>query len=166
MQKVSRLIAIEKIIENHEISSQDELIRKLRKEGIICTQATLSRNLRQLGVLRVPNGKGGYRYSLSGITGQAAGVMSGLGIVSAIRSMIDANSMIVMKTIPGHANSVAVTIDGSGRFEIAGTIAGDDTLLIIPRDNISVANIHDCLEMIFPGLHKQVRGELKGDKKI
>jgi transcriptional regulator of arginine metabolism len=157
MQKISRLIAIEKIIENHEIFSQDELIRKLRKEGIVCTQATLSRNLRQLGVLRVPNGKGGYRYSLSANQGQSKEALPRLGIVSAIRSMTDANSMIVMKTIPGHANSVAVTIDGSGRFEIAGTIAGDDTVLIIPRDNISTANIHDCLEIIFPGLHKQVK---------
>jgi transcriptional regulator of arginine metabolism len=158
MQKVSRLIAIEKIIETQEISSQEELIGKLRKEGIICTQATLSRNLRQLGVLRVPNGTGGNRYTLSLNRGQAAGALPGLGIVSAIRSMTEANSMIVMKTIPGHANSVAVTIDGSGRFEIAGTIAGDDTLLIIPRDNISVANIHDCLEIIFPGLRKQIKG--------
>ena len=157
MQKVPRLIAIERIIESNDVSSQEELIKKLKKEGIICTQATLSRNLRQLGVLRVPNGKGGYRYSLSGNAGQSAGTLTGLGIVSAIRSMIEANSMIVMKTIPGHANSVAVTIDGSGRFEIAGTIAGDDTLLIIPRDNISVSNIHDCLEMIFPGLHKQLK---------
>jgi transcriptional regulator of arginine metabolism len=157
MQKVSRLIAIEKIIENYDISSQDELIRKLRKEGIICTQATLSRNLRQLGVLRVPNRKGGYRYSLSSNQVQGKDALPRLGIVTAIRSMTDANSMVVMKTLPGHANSVAVTIDGSGRFEIAGTIAGDDTLLIIPRDNISVANIHDCLEMIFPGLHKQVK---------
>jgi len=158
MQKVPRLIAIEKIIENSEVSSQDELIKKLRKEGIVCTQATLSRDLRQLGVLRVPNGKGGYRYTLSLNKGQAMNSLPGLGIVTAIRSMIDANSMIVMKTIPGHANSVAVTIDGSGRFEIAGTIAGDDTLLIIPRDNISTANIHDCLEIIFPGLHKQLKG--------
>jgi transcriptional regulator of arginine metabolism len=157
MQKVSRLIAIEKIIGSQEISSQDELIKKLKKEGIICTQATLSRNLRQLGVLRVPNGKGGYRYSLSGAPGQAQGALPGLGIISAIRSMTDARSMIVMKTLPGHANSVAVTIDAAGRFEIAGTIAGDDTLLIIPRDNISMANVHDCLEIIFPGLHKQIK---------
>jgi len=163
MQKVSRLIAIEKIIGNQEVSSQEELIRKLSKEGFICTQATLSRNLRQLGVLRVPNGKGGYRYSLSGDQTTSKSTLPGLGIVSAIRSVTDANSMIVMKTLPGHANSVAVTIDGAGRFEIAGTIAGDDTLLIIPRDNISVANIHDCLEIILPGLHKQVKGGIKRD---
>ena len=158
MQKVERLLAIEKIIGSEDIPSQEALMNKLKGRGISCTQATLSRNLRQLGVIRMPNGRGGYKYALSGRPGIASDNGQSFSILSVIKLMIDANSMIVMKTIPGHANSVAVTIDASGRFEIAGTIAGDDTLLIIPRDNISVSNIHDCLEMIFPGLHKQIRG--------
>ena len=65
MQKTKRLLAIEKIISEEKISLQDELLRKLKGKGISCTQATLSRNLRQLGVSRVPDGTGGYRYSLS-----------------------------------------------------------------------------------------------------
>jgi transcriptional regulator of arginine metabolism len=157
MQKVSRLMTIEKIIEREEISSQEELVRKLRGEGISCTQATLSRNLRQLGVLRVPNGRGGYKYSLSGNPQQASRQGPVLNIISVIRMLIDANSMIVMKTRPGYANSIAVIIDGADRFEIAGTIAGDDTLLIIPRDNVRAHHLHDCLEMILPGLHEQVK---------
>jgi transcriptional regulator of arginine metabolism len=157
MQKVSRLLAIERILANSEISSQEQLIKKLKGEGIRCTQATLSRNLRQLGVLRIPNGKGGYKYSLSGSSRPIASAE--FNIISVIKDIIDANSMIVMKTLPGHANSVAVIIDNSGRYEIAGTIAGDDTLLIIPRNNIDVSNVHTCLEMILPGLHKQVRRE-------
>lgn len=157
MQKVSRLIAIEKILTAGEISSQEELILKLKREGISCTQATLSRNLRQLGVMKVPDGKGGYRYSLSGTALKPA--IAGLNIISVIRNMIDSNSMIVLKTAPGHANSVAVVIDNSDRFEIAGTIAGDDTLLVIPRNNITLSDVHTCLEIILPGLHKQVRGE-------
>ncbi len=158
MQKVSRLLIIEKIIEKEEISSQEELVRKLKKEGIICTQATLSRNLRQLGVMRVPNDKGGYRYSLSGAPRQVVQQGSVLNIISVIKSLIDANSMIVMKTRPGYANSIAVMIDNADRFEIAGTIAGDDTLLIIPRDNVKTHHLHECLEMILPGLHKVVKG--------
>jgi transcriptional regulator of arginine metabolism len=71
--------------------------------------------------------------------------------------MIDANSMVLIKTRPGHASSVAVVIDNADRYEIAGTIAGDDTLLVIPRDNVSQAHVHNCLEMILPGLHKQVK---------
>jgi len=160
MQKVSRLMTIEKIIERESISSQEELVRKLKGEGISCTQATLSRNLRQLGVMRVPNGKGGYRYSLSGSQKPPIQQGSVLNIISVIRTLIDANSMIVMKTRPGYANSIAVMIDGADRFEIAGTIAGDDTLLIIPRDNVKSHHLHDCLEMILPGLHEQVKNGL------
>jgi transcriptional regulator of arginine metabolism len=157
MQKISRLLTIEKIIEKEEITSQEELVKKLKREGITCTQATLSRNLRQLGVLRVPNGKGGYRYSLSGSQQPQTQGSSFINIVSVIRSLVDANSMIVMKTRPGYANSIAVMIDNADRFEIAGTIAGDDTLLIIPRDNVRPHHLHDCLEMILPGLHSQVK---------
>jgi len=157
MQKISRLLTIERIIEKEDISSQEELVKKLKKEGITCTQATLSRNLRQIGVLRVPNGRGGYRYSLSGSRKTQAVEGSVLNIVMVIRSITDANSMIVMKTRPGYANSVAVMIDNADRFEIAGTIAGDDTLLIIPRDNVRQHHLHDCLELIFPGLHDQLK---------
>lgn len=155
MQKVDRLIAIERIIENEEISSHEELMHKLKDEGMECTQATLSRNLRQLGVLKVPDGRGSYRYSLSAGKGQRA--EPGFDIISVIRLLIDANNMIVLRTEPGHANSVAVIIDMAGRYEIAGTIAGDDTLLVIPRDNVNVSQMHSCLEMILPGLHKRVR---------
>jgi len=157
MQKVSRLLTIEKIIEREEITSQEELGKKLKREGITCTQATLSRNLRQLGVMRIPNGKGGYRYMLSGNRRQATGVNSVFNLVSVIRSVTEANSMMVVKTLPGYANSIAVMIDNADRFEIAGTIAGDDTLLVIPRDNVRSHHLHECLEIIFPGLHKQLK---------
>lgn len=157
MQKVPRLLAIEKLILSENISSQEELMRLLRKEGIECTQATLSRDLRQMGVVRIPGEKGGYRYTLGGRNVQPEENLRSFSIVSVVRTIIDANSMVVLKTRPGHANSVAVVIDNAERYEIAGTIAGDDTLLVIPRDNISQANIHNCLEMILPGLHKQVK---------
>jgi transcriptional regulator of arginine metabolism len=157
MQKISRLLAIERIIRDEEISSQDELMKRLNREGIICTQATLSRNLRQMGVFRVPGIKGSYRYSLPGNGGNENQTGMSFTILSVIRLIIDANSMIVIKTRPGHANSVAVVIDSAERYEIAGTIAGDDTLLVIPRDNIGLQHIHSCLEMIIPGLHKSVK---------
>jgi transcriptional regulator of arginine metabolism len=159
MQKISRLLAIERIISEEGISSQNELLKKLKGAGISCTQATLSRNLRQLGVIRVPSEKGGYKYSLSESIKQPAGTGSNLSILSVIISIIDARGLIVLKTIPGHASSTAFFIDSAGRYEIAGTIAGDDTLLIIPRDNISLPQIHSCLEMIFPGLNGSIRND-------
>jgi transcriptional regulator of arginine metabolism len=159
MQKVSRLLAIEKIISKENISSQEELLKRLKREGITCTQATLSRNLRQLGVLRIPNAGGGYKYSLSDLRIQSQGTMSTFNFISAIQSVIDTRGLIIIKTIPGYANSVAVFIDNADRYEIAGTIAGDDTLLVIPRDNISLSHTHSCLEMILPGLHRQTGKE-------
>ena len=159
MQKVSRLLAIEKIISSENISSQEELLNRLKDEDITCTQATLSRNLRQLGILRIPNGAGGYKYSLSEHRTQSSGTMSTFNFISAIQSVIETKGMVIIKTIPGYANSVAVYIDNADRYEIAGTIAGDDTLLVIPRDNINLSHIHSCLEMILPGLHQQIKKE-------
>ena len=99
------------------------------------------------------------KYSLSEISKQSAGTVSSLNIVNVIRSIVDARGLILVKTIPGHASSVAFIIDNAGRYEIAGTIAGDDTILIIPRDNITLSQIHSGLEMIFPGLNERIRKE-------
>ena len=55
------------------------------------------------------------------------------------------------------ANNTAFFIDGAGRYEIAGTIAGDDTILLIPRDGITVLQVHTCLEIILPGIHEQIK---------
>jgi transcriptional regulator of arginine metabolism len=152
MQKTKRLLAIEKIIEGEKISSQEALLKKLKGKGIICTQATLSRNLRQLGVSRIPDGAGNYRYALASKKGR-------LNIISVIREIVEAKGLMVIRTIPGNANATAYYIDNAGRYEIAGTIAGDDTILVIPRNGITLAQVHSCLELIIPGLHNKVKGE-------
>ena len=133
MQKTKRLLAIEKIISEENISVQDELLKKLKGKGISCTQATLSRNLRQLGVSRVPDGTGGYKYSLSENIRNSKEISLKLNIVPVIQDIIEARGLMVIKTIPGNASNTAFYIDGAGRYEIAGTIAGDDTILVISR---------------------------------
>jgi transcriptional regulator of arginine metabolism len=65
----------------------------------------------------------------------------------------------VIKTFPGNASNTAFYIDAAGRYEIAGTIAGDDTILLIPRDGVTSAQVHSCLEAILPGLHEQLRSK-------
>jgi len=157
MQKTKRLLAIEKIITEGSIPSQDELLKKLKGKNIICTQATLSRNLKQLGVSRIPNGMGGYKYSLPENNRTTLVSAGKLNIVPAIHEIIEAKGMMIIKTIPGNASSTAFYIDNAGRYEIAGTIAGDDTILIIPRDGITIQQAHDSLEIILPGLHRQIK---------
>jgi transcriptional regulator of arginine metabolism len=158
MQKTKRLLAIEKIISEENISVQEELIKKLKGKGISCTQATLSRNLRQLGVGRIPDGNGGYKYSLpENNRGQEKSSYK-LNIVPVIQDIVDAKGLLVIKTLPGNASNTAFYIDGTGRYEIAGTIAGDDTILVIPRDGVTVQQVHTCLEIILPGIHEQIKG--------
>ncbi len=162
MHKTERLVAIEKIISEEVISSQELLLKKLKKLGISCTQATLSRNLRQMGVSRIPDGAGNYRYALnkgSAVDSHSSGLR--LNIVPVIRDIVEARGMMVIRTIPGNASSTAYCIDNSGRYEIAGTIAGDDTILVIPRDGITLKQVHSCLEIVLPGLHRQIRKQNK-----
>ena len=159
MQKTKRLIAIEKIIDEEAISTQEELLKKLKGKGIACTQATLSRNLRQLGAGRIPDSAGGYKYSLSEKIRSNINQPANLNIVPVIEEIIEARGMMVIKTLPGNASNTAFFIDSTGRYEIAGTIAGDDTILLIPRDGVTIQQVHTCLEIILPGLHKQVKNK-------
>jgi transcriptional regulator of arginine metabolism len=159
MQKTKRLLAIERIISEEKISTQEELLKKLKGKGMSCTQATLSRNLRQLGVGHIPDGTGGYRYSLSENNRVPEKSSFKLNIVPVIQDIVEAKGLMVIKTIPGNASNTAFYIDGAGRYEIAGTIAGDDTILVIPRDGVTTQQVHTCLEIILPGLHEQVKSK-------
>ena len=157
MQKTRRLLIIEKIVAEENVSSQEELLRKLKGKGLTCTQATLSRNLRQLGVGRIPDGSGGYRYTLPDNMRNQVSQQLRLTILPVIRDLIEAKDLMVMKTLPGNASNTASFIDGAGRYEIAGTIAGDDTILLIPRSGITLQQVHTCIEMILPGVHENIK---------
>jgi transcriptional regulator of arginine metabolism len=161
MQKANRLLVIEKIIDEERISTQEELLKKLQSKGISCTQATLSRNLRQLGVGRVSDGRGGYIYSMTERPSATDNAGINVNLVPVIQDIVEAKGLMIIKTIPGNASSTAFFIDGAARYEIAGTIAGDDTILVIPRDGINVRQVHTCLELILPGLHEQVKKRKK-----
>ena len=159
MQKTKRLLAIEKIIRDAKISAQNDLLGKLKGMGMQCTQATLSRDLRQLGVCRIPDGAGGYRYSLPETSAANTDLSVKFSILPVIQGIIEAKGMFVIKTLPGSAGSVALFIDDSCRYEIAGTIAGDDTILLIPRDGITSNQLNACLEAILPGLRQQLKNK-------
>jgi transcriptional regulator of arginine metabolism len=157
MQKAKRLLAIESIINEFNISTQEELLKRLKGKGIDCTQATLSRNLRQLGVSRIPDGTGNYKYALSENIRNSAVSAVKLNIVPVIQDIVEAKGLMVIRTIPGNASNTAFFIDATRRYEIAGTIAGDDTILLIPRDGITLHQVHTCLEIILPGIHEQIK---------
>ena len=148
MKRASRLIQIEKLVRENAVTSQEDLLLLMEGAGMKCTQATLSRDLRQMGISRGFDGRGGYRYLLPGGRGEAPRVLPGQE-TEAITGMTWARGLLLINTPPGFASAVAIKIDRAGRYEIAGTVAGDDTILLIPRDNISNEAIEECLSSIF-----------------
>lgn len=129
MTKQARQFAIKELIAIGAIGRQDELRRGLKKRGCAVTQATLSRDMKELGVIRIPSA-GGWRYALQ----QDGEVRALRPLVTAEVLGIDANeSIIVVRTLPGCANTVGEFIDRARHPDIIGTVAGDNTLLIIPR---------------------------------
>ncbi len=154
--KTQRLLEIKNLIASNTITGQDELLLLLKKKGFDLTQATLSRDLKLLKVIRVMNEKKGYIYTLpenlanlEHETNQAA--------ANGFVSIEFANQLAVIKTLPGFASSVAYAIDSANAFEILGTIAGDDTILLIPREGVNTQNITKTLIMIMPDIENKIK---------
>ncbi len=129
--KAKRHLKIREFIANYEIDTQDELVEKLRSSGFNVTQATVSRDIKELHLIKVPLEDGRYKYSLP--ADQKFNPLHKLK-----RTLSDSfigidytDNLIVMKTLPGNANAIGALIDNLQWKEIMGTICGDDTCLII-----------------------------------
>ena len=124
-----RHAVIKALITEKDVSNQSQLAKELKRKGITVTQATLSRDLVELGIIRMPTEEG-YRYELR--TDQPEPVLRGFTAEEVIS--IEANeNLIIIRTFPGRAQGVAFLLDSRKDHEILGTIAGDDTILIVPR---------------------------------
>jgi transcriptional regulator of arginine metabolism len=131
--KRDRQATIRELIESRPVESQEELRKLLRSRGWDVTQSTLSRDLREMRVARVPAAGGGARYTVAG--GAAADVRPPLEVLlPPLYTEIDGvGELIVLHTLPGGAQPIGVALDAEEWTEVMGTIAGDDTVLIICR---------------------------------
>ncbi|NLM72911.1 MAG: arginine repressor [Clostridiaceae bacterium] len=131
--KYNRHSKILDIIEKYEIETQDELAEKLKELGMEVTQATISRDIKELRLVKTLTESGKYRYTA--IHSESRNVNDSLMVIikEAFVSSDYANNILVIKTRPGMAQAVAATIDGLGWEDVVGTIAGDDTILIVCR---------------------------------
>jgi transcriptional regulator of arginine metabolism len=129
MDKQKRHYAIRQILAHTPVANQDGLRRELRKQGFSVTQATLSRDLRDLGVGRVSSGEGAHYVLAPPPEAQILKPLIGTQVLEINAS----ESLIVIRTLPACANVVAEYIDTLGSDDIIGTLAGDNTLLVIPR---------------------------------
>ncbi len=128
MNKSFRQGQILKIIREQEIYTQDELARELSQGGIQTTQVTLSRDMRELGLVKTADG---YRQLTADNTGPELAAVANEYLLD-IRL---AQNLVVLRTLPGNANTLAIAIDRQELKEVVGTIAGDDTVLVITPDN-------------------------------
>nr|WP_321354693.1 arginine repressor [uncultured Draconibacterium sp.] len=158
--KVQRQREIRKIIQRGSVHSQDELLVELKRRGYELTQATLSRDLKVLQVAKVPHPAKGYVYTIPE-NGQSE--RNNSEHTSRINYLADgfkdiqfSGNLAVIRTMPGYANSIAAVIDSASPWEILGTVAGDDTILIIQREGISKNDLTEALIKILPKLNDKL----------
>ena len=154
--KKDRLETLRMIISSREMGSQEELLAALQEEGFKLTQATLSRDLKQLKVAKAASMGGNYVYVLPNVTmykrvsspAQVKEMMQVPGFISINFS----GNMGVIKTRPGYASSIAYNIDNSNIPYILGTIAGDDTIFIVISEHASEADVVTALSKVVPNM--------------
>ena len=148
--KVLRHAKIKEIIDHSEVETQEELAEALRKDGIEVTQATVSRDIKELRLIKVPTGDGRYRYAFPM---DQAMVFSQSRMERMFRDSVlgidFSQNIVVIKTLPGTANAVASTIDCARWPEIIGTVAGDDNILIVVKPIDAVGRVVERLQSIF-----------------
>lgn len=149
--KTQRLLVIRNILTSKKISNQEELLHELENIGYNYTQATLSRDLKYLKVSKVADPDGGYIYRIPGIDVDYIGPQSIEEFpLTGFESIEFSNNLAIIKTFPGYASGIASRIDGANIFEILGSIAGDDTILLIPREGITRKDVLNALSELIP----------------
>jgi len=155
--KINRHNQIKRIILDNKISGQDELLESLRKEGFELTQATLSRDLKEIRVGKIVDPSKGSVYVLhEQLKQNNQQVNIPLIPVNSVLSVVFSYHLCVVRTFPSFASTVANYIDSSHLTEIAGTVAGDDTILVIPREGYTQKEILKALGSVIPDIENKL----------
>jgi transcriptional regulator of arginine metabolism len=152
VNKFERQGAILRLVRERALATQAEVAEALRGEGIEAVQTTVSRDIAQLGLVKVRSADGRLVYALPG----AADLNRLSELTAALRrwvsSLESTDNLVVLKTPPGHANAVARALDAAELADVAGCVAGDDTIFVAAREGLSGGN-----------LAEQLRHHLEGD---
>ena len=157
--KFQRQVAIREIVQTNQVTSQEQLLNMLKDKGYDLTQATLSRDLKSLKMVKAPTAAGEYVYVLPQAQEKVQEDVNagGVNFLSEGLTSVDVSRNIaVLKTRPAYASSIAAIIDNATPFEVLGTIAGDDTIFCVLRDGVGLADIVSVLETVMP----RIKGRL------
>lgn len=142
MRKTERQMLIKQMILNNEVSTQDELLELLRNRGVKATQATISRDIKELNLVKTPSSDGGTKYTIY----QNNQVTMEEKLESTIKSVVTDVTKVqfinVVKTLPGNAHVIGALIDDIHFPEIVGTVAGNDTIILISKDNEDAETVY------------------------
>ncbi len=149
--KNARQQKILEIIEKYDIDTQDTLIKKLAEEGYIVTQTTASRDIRQLNLIKGIGINGTYKYVAPGsvISGENKVPVLNSSMTDAVIRVEAAGHIVVVRTFAGMANAVAVCFDSLRREDIVGSVAGDDTILLVVKTSEGALRLESELRDIF-----------------
>lgn len=156
MSKESRLNAIRKIITSQKIRSQEELLTRLTDIGYELTQATLSRDLKQLKVGRIPS-ESGFSYIISDDIVSSGRRDKFSPIAYGFLAIEFSGNIVVIKTLPAYSHTIADAIDKSEMNEVLGTIAGNDTVFAVLRENISPEQFKNAISKALPELTEKLK---------
>lgn len=147
--KERRQQRIIELIEKHDIETQEELVNKLLKDGFNITQATISRDIRELKITKVANGKGKQKYVVLNNEAEQLADKYIRIIRDGLIGMDTAQNILVIKTVSGMAMAVAAALDAMHLSEVVGCIAGDDTIMVAVRTSHDAILVKDKIaEMI------------------
>lgn len=150
--KSGRQEKIVALVSKYEIETQESLICMLRKEGYDVTQATVSRDIRELKLTKVLTSRGSYRYVLPSKNEQQESFKFNTALVESIRNVDFACNIVVLKTYPGMANAVATGLDSIESPDILGCVAGDDTIIVIAQNNDKAKDISEKIRTMLKAI--------------
>ena len=149
--KNARQQKILEIIAKYDIDTQDTLIKKLAEEGYTVTQTTASRDIKQLNLIKGVTPKGTYKYIAPGsvATGEVKAPVFNSSITDAVVRVEAAGHIVVIRTYSGMANAIAVCFDSLRRDDIVGSVAGDDTILLVVKTSEGALRLESELRETF-----------------
>ncbi len=150
--KTKRQNRILELVAEHEIETQEEMLALLRADGYAVTQATVSRDLKELMLSKALTARGTYRYCVNPARSHTGNVRLNNAMVDSIIHVDYSMNNVVLKTYPGLAQAVASSVDAMNMHQVLGCVAGDDTIIIVTRDEESSAEISETIRKLMKAI--------------
>ena len=147
--KNARQKKILELIEEYDIDTQETLVEKLAEVGITVTQTTASRDIKELKLVKGMTGRGTYKYVVPAVRRENNTAVLSSALTESVVKIEAAKNIVVIKTFPGMANAVAVCVDTIEHPHIVGSVAGDDTILLVIKDDETAEMVEEKLKAVF-----------------